>query len=221
MLYDNEGRQLRIGQTVEDFIWNVGGDIMLPSWLVAVGTSILTFTGPSASPGIVTAQTKLATPAVDDAAGIQTAFSIATPQFSEISFSVTGMTADAGASATNHSLQMKLTNGSTTGAQFTTDNAAAGASKQRIFPGAETGNAYAIADALNVPKRKSLGMVIRPKTREVFYTTGDPDDGAGVVGYSRNAFVDVTGPFVMQILTKAAAQRSLSLARVHLRLSSF
>ena len=220
MLYDNNGNQLRVGQTVEDFIWNVGGDTALPSWLVAVGTSILTFTGPSASPGIVTAQTK-ASPAVDDAAGIQTAFSIATPQFSEISFSVMGMTVDAGASATNHSLQMKLTNGSTTGAQFTTDNTAAGASKQRIFPGAETANAYAIADALNVPKRKSLGMVIRPKTREVFYTTGDPDDGAGVVGYSRNAFVDATGPFLMQILTKAAAQRSMSIARVHLRLSSF
>ena len=69
-------------------------------------------------------------------------------------------------------------------------------------------------------QRKNFGVVVRPKTKEVFITTGDPKQGGAVVFYSRG-FVDSAAVFQLYLRTRSAAQRSLSLAKLTLRLSEF
>lgn len=222
MLYDANGRYQKIGTTHQELIFNTASETALPAWLTTSGISpIVTFNNPGSGLVGVNLQTKLAAPTSGDIAGIQTAFNIKTSDFSEIGFFVSGITSDSGASATNQALQMACSDFSTNGILLQSYQAIGGLSQMRSFPDAVVNGVYQFADSANVGKRKTMGIVIRPYTKDVFFTLGDPDDGAGVVWFMRGRWVDTISPFVVQCITRTAAQRSMSLTKIKLRLSSY
>jgi hypothetical protein len=222
MLYDVSGKALKIGATHCEMVFNAASETVLPAWLTTVGVSpIVTFNGPGVSVGNITVQTKAATPTSGDTAGIATNFNIKTNEFSEIGFFVSGILLDAGATPTNQALQMYASDLSTNGVFQQSFSSSAGLAQFRLFPGTSVNTVYQFADAINIQKRKTLGIVIRPKTKEVFLTVGDPDDGAGVVWYSKGDWVDTVSPFLIQTVTRGAAQRSMAITKIKLRLSSY
>ncbi len=220
MLFDGNGNYKPIGSSHEEFIFNPAILSALPSWLTTVGTTpVVTFNAPGASErGSVTLQTKVATPAINDVAGLKT-LNLNTALYSEVGFFVDCWAPDSGANEYNSKIEFSSTNGSTTGFYYISDDTVNGAAKFRAYPPAAVLATQQFYDSANVQKRKNLGVVIRPKSGEVFITNGDPKVGGTVVFYSRG-FVDSAVGFTFQIQVKfTAAQRSVTLSQIKLRLS--
>lgn len=221
MFCDASGRPWYPGRVVKEFDWVISNDTALPAWLVAHGTSpVLTYTSPATGRGVVRCQTKVATPTSGDAAGVQTAFNIDTAQFTEIALICYGVLTDGNTGGTDHSINIQANNGSTQGFFLENDSGAAGAPSYRVYSQVRQSFTWDLS-ASSAQKRKDIGIVIRPNTREFFVCSGDPAEGAGVVAYNVNSWTNVSGqPFAARIITRAAAQRWIEFQRIKLRLVS-
>lgn len=202
----------------KEFEWapRVDGE-SLPAWLTLRGTSaIQTVQGIDGDRGFARFQTKLATPTAGDSAGVQTAQNIDTAEFEEIALIVYGVATDSN-TATDHNLILELSDGA--GGAFVFNNAtSAGVTQLRVRPGAAQTFTWEFALNNNGTRRKDIGLIIRPPTREVFVTVGDPAEGAGVVMYDAGTWVDVTAnPFFVAVFTQTAAQRYMEFDRIKFR----
>lgn len=220
MFFDADGRPAYPGKVVKTLEWDVFADSALPSWLSALGTSpVSTFTGPATSNGRCRMTTKASSPAINDVAGIATAFNIDASQFSEIGFYVFSIISDG---ADNGSyLSLNYHNGSNAGADFYSTAGGAGASRLKINSTTENPPWQFVNGGVK-SQRKDLGLTIRPAEKEVFVTAGDPYDGAGVVWHNKGVVTMPTArPFEMKItVANTAAQRYFEFAKVRLRLVS-
>lgn len=220
MLFDANGKYSPNGRTHQLLTFNSVESGSLPAWLTTTGTDpIVTFNAIGATErGSVTLSTKVATPTIGDFAGLQT-MPIVTAQFSEVGFFVHSMQLDSGSTPTNSQILMQAGVANTNGFVYQSDAGNAGkmqirAASQIISPNLQ------LMDSINVLKRKNFGVVIRPYTRELFVTTGDPADGGAVVAYVPN-YGPSTTAFFVNVYARAAAQRSMSISQVKLRLSQY
>jgi len=223
MLYDQAGNYLYPPGSVKEFQWNVLTDgESIPSWLTQVGTATVAapvINGVDGDRGFARFAIKAA-PAAGNFAGVATAFNIDTADFEEIAFIVYGWASDSN-SGTNHNLQIQLSDGST--GCFLQNNQSAsptvGATQLRVYtPTAET-LTWELVNGNNGTRRKDVGVVIRPRTREVFICCGDPAEGAGVVWYNVGNWLNVTGqPFQLRVFTQDTNVRYMEFNRLKLRL---
>lgn len=220
MFFDADGRPAFNGKVVKTLEWDVFTDSALPSWLTALGTSpIATFTSPATSNGRCRMTTKSSTPAINDVAGIVTAFNIDASQFSEIGFYIFSVISDGADNASY--LSLNYHNGTNAGADLYSTAGGAGATRLKVNSTAEN-PPWQIANGAIKSQRKDLGLTIRPADKEVFATAGDPYDGAGVVWHNKGVVTMPTArPFEMKItVANTAAQRYFEFAKVRLRLVS-
>lgn len=221
MFFDAAGKPLYPGKVVKTFDWLVGMDSALPNWLATLGTTpVSTFVGPATSKGgVLRMTTKAATPASGDIAGLQTAFNIDYSLYEEVSFGLYGVTSPDAASSTDHTISIESNNGSTAGFYIQSRfDAADGLTGMRVFPGALEYKTWPINSVGNYAKRKDLFVTIRPRTKELFFTSGDPYEGAGVI-LQTNLLVPPTGQSLKaQIISRTGAQRTMETSRVKLRL---
>ena len=220
MFFDADGRPAYNGKVVKTLDWDITNDSALPAWLSTVGTSpVVAFTTPATSNGRCRLTTKISTPAINDVAGIATAFNIDPALFSEIGLYVYSLVSDG---ADNGSyLSINYHNGTNAGADFYSSAGGAGASAFKVNSTFESPQ-WLFVNGTAKSKRKDLGLTIRPADKEVFVTAGDPYDGAGVVWHSKGAVtMPAARPLEMKItVANTAAQRYFEFAKVRLRLVS-
>lgn len=221
MLYDHTGKAIHQGTTVKELIWDVVADSAIPSWLSLVGTDAqISFAGPGTSRGACTLSTKADTPTSGDIAGITTAFDIKSDEFEEIGFFVYSAQCDASATQTNHKLQMFMGDGAATGAIM--QNTASGSvHTATVFPGEPRELDWLFSLTSNSSKRKDLGIVIRPRKKEVWFMSGDPADGSSPILYDIGNWTNLTDALTLQIRSMASAQRSLTFSKIKLRLCHY
>lgn len=224
MFCDASGNPQYPGKMVKELVFSPLIDNALPSWLAAVGSnSILTFGTADSSQGYVRSQTQSATPAIGDQAGFKTSFNIATAQFDEISFIAYGVLTDTTANA--HELSLSFNDGSH-GCYWknTVDLVASPNTNKnytRVYPASEVESQWKLLGSEGT-KRKDLGITYRRKTQEVFFTAGDPYEGAGMIAYNRGNFVDFTGqPMQLVLTTVTAAQRWVQVQKIKARFVTF
>lgn len=221
MFCDAAGRPLYPAKVVKERVWDIIDDSALPSWLTSVGSSpVLTYDNPSTGRGRLRCQTKSSSPTSGDKAGIQTAFNVAAGQFEEISFVVYSVLSDGNSAGSNALVNLSYTNGSTTGFYLrnTTDGAGIPANF-RAYPSAVKTAPVEISTAGNATNRKDLGIVIRPRSKEIFVCSGDPYEGGGVIYYDVGNFVSPSAsPIEFSVQTLEAAQHYLEFSKVKLRL---
>lgn len=220
-----DGRRAYPGRTVRELVYDAGmGEAALPAWLTLTGTSpIATFNDLSTitaglRPGSCRIQTKSATPAINDTAGLKMAMNLAfgstvapnSPNFEEITFGVSGVKTDG--SQTDTGLELGLTNGTDRGIYVL--NNASGITQVRVYPGAAVAKSYELASSGNNTRQKDLFITIRPRTKEVFVSMGDPYDGGSVWAYDKGTWINFAGfsPY-LQVVTRSAAQRYLEFER--------
>lgn len=220
MFCDAAGKPWFPGKVVKTFDWNIANDSALPAWLVAQGTSpVLTYTSPASSMGKLRCTTKVAAPTSGDIAGVETAFTLDSAKFSEIAFICYGVVTDGATTGIDHNFNMQMNNGSA-GFYLQNSHTNAGLPALRVYTPAAQDITWDISKA-DAQKRKDIGVVIRPRTRELFVCSGDPAEGAGVVAYNVGNWVDLTGQTLSaRIITRSAAQRYFEFSRIKLRLVS-
>lgn len=222
MLFDPTGKWILPAGTVRTYDWSPLVDAeALPSWLTLYGTSaIQTVFGVDGDRGFARFQTKSATPASGDEAGVRVTPDIDTSRFREIGFFVYGWSTDTNTS-TLVNKYLRIGNGSTNG-MFVAANDTAGVTRVSIRDTVVTNvdMTWEFVVGNNGTRRKNVGIIIRPATREVFVTSGDPMEGGGILFYHQGAWVDSTVPPHVAVITRSAAQRLINLNRVKLRLVS-
>ncbi len=219
MFFNSNGTPFYPGQCVKTFDWAVAGDSALPAWLADNGTSpVKTFVSPASTRGVLRCATKVSSPTSGDAAGVQSAWNIDFSQFEQVSFVVYSSRVTDAASTTDHSWSIECNDGS--GGFYLQNQPADGATVLRLYPSAqEPALAWNIALESNAYTRKTVGVTIRPKTKEFFVTAGDPYEGAGVVFYNKGKWVNPTArAMAHRVVTRTAAQRTLEFSRIKLTL---
>lgn len=220
MFFDTAGNPLFQAKVNKVFDWNVGVDSTLPSWLVnADASQVNTFVGiPTSSGGAFQAKTKVATPTSGDIAGVKTAFNIDFTKFIEISFIAYDCWVPDSTSATDHTLNVQCGDGATSGFYF--QNNSSGYTNTRLYPNAvEPTLQWDLEMNGNYAKKKDIGFVFRPATKEFFVTMGDPYEGAGVIWYDKGKWVNPTSqPFMLRTITRVAAQKTLEFSRLKMRI---
>lgn len=219
MFFDANGRQTYPGKVVKTLDWNIANDSALPSWLSAYGTSpVLTFSGLGSSNGRLRCTTKVSSPSIGDAAGIQTAFNLDFSQFEEVSFIAYSIVNDG---AINECSVAMESSDSTSGISLFSSDSGAGQAVLRVKPSIISYPSWQFVAESNAARRKDVGITVRPRTKEVFITTGDPYEGAGVIAYDKGNFVAPaanTKPFQLATFVKqVAAQRYIEFAKVKFR----
>jgi len=221
MLFDHQGRAFHEGTTIKELNFDVFTDTALPSWLSIIGTdAVASFSSAATTRGFCTLATKIATPAIDDFAGIAPAFDFDTSMFTEIGFFVSCVVADVDATQTNSGTQIYIGNKTSTGA-LAHNTGSSDQHQGRVFGSAAKTVRWGFGSTLNAPKRKNIGMVIRPRTQEVAFTSGDPKDGDAAFFYDIGNWTDLTARPVLGILARTAARRSFSFSKVTLRLAHY
>lgn len=210
------------GRTVKELVYDAGmGEAALPSWLVPTGTSpIITFndvgvTTAGLRPGTCRIQTKAATPTAGDMAGVQLGTNIAfgsavvtnSPNFEEVTFGVSGVKTDGGSADTQ--LELAITNTIPDRGIYVLNNTS-GITQVRIYPGTVKSPPYPIAADGNNTIAKGLFVTIRPRTKEVFVSEGDPYKSGKIWFYDKGTWINFSG-FAprLQVVTRSAAQRYL------------
>ena len=241
MFYNKRGFPLYPGKSAKVWDWRVGTDTALPSWLVQTGTSsVLTLNNLGSGTGfntVATCATKTATPTSGDQAGIATNFNIDFAHaLQEVSFICYGFYCnESGSTVSDQAIAITNFDSANAGGLWLQNNAggalAAGEfdihnyadSAVRPIPFAYslddlTPGSYASAQK-NWHKPKDIGVTIRPVTKEVFITAGDPYDGAGVIYYTKGLWTNTTvlKPFQLAITTNTSAIRTLSFSGFRLR----
>jgi len=209
------------GPVVREFVWDALNDTALPSWLVKNGTdSTIAFETPAVGRGVAKVTTKSATPASGDQAGVSTAFTINSANFEEISFIVYSGLSD---SATNtiQNLGIGYNNGSTGGMFWQNNDGVGGVDAIRLYPAAGVNLSTGINLATSLAKRKNFGVTIRPRTKEIWFTHGDPYDCGGGGYYSKGSWTDTNSVIDFYVRAKTAAQRTVEFSKIKLRLVSY
>jgi len=198
----------------------VAGD----SFTIVVPQGVVqTLSGADTSRGIVQAVTSTTS---GHFAGVKTAFNLQSDQFEEIGIFVYswGSTSN---SATLQNMSIQYASGANSQGMFLQNNPGAatpGATQLRVYtPVAQTMSWELVLNS-NGNRRKDVGVIIRPRTREVYVTCGDPAEGAGVVWYDAGNWVDVTNASAeavqVRIFTQEAATKTMQFSRIKLRLSA-
>lgn len=236
MFCDGAGRRIYPGKTVVEKVWEPAFDRSLPSWLTTIGTSpVVSYAAPGAALDVATQvsglgsakfATKTATPTSGDQAGFRTTDSINFAAFEEVSWILYGHVTDAVSSATDNQIEISA-NVSEKGFYCVTDYAGTGATLLKVYPTVNANNLpYDLYKAgsggaiLNARKRKSIGFVVRPRTRDFFFCAGDPYEGAGVIYHSDDEWLSPITPILAKITTRTAEQRAFNISKVKLRLVS-
>lgn len=223
MFFDAANRPLYPGKVVKELVFDPINDAALPSWLTPIGVSpVQTFGTAAASQGYARSQTKSSSPAIGDQCGFQTAFNVQTTAFEEISFIAYGVLTDS--VAWDCELKLGFDNG-TNGAYWKNTIDTVGNTNKsytRVYPSTDVESPWTLMRGGESSKRKDMAITYRRKTKEVFFTAGDPYEGGGVIAYNKGSFVDFTGqPFKLSLTTIAAAQRWLQVEKLKARFVSF
>jgi hypothetical protein len=224
MFCDASGKPVYPGNIVKTLDWNLSNDSALPAWLVAKGTSpVITYSTPATTRGAVRFQTKSSTPTSGDQAGIDTAFNLDTSKFEEIAFVVYGLVTDGdnpSSGNANNTLAIEMNSGGTQGFFYISNWTDTGTTHLRVYPAPSAGQRWDF-NKISAQRRKDVGVIIRPRTKEVFICNGDPAEGAGVVAYNQGNWTDINSkPLTLAITTRTAAQRFMEFSRLKLRLVS-
>lgn len=220
MLFDSTGKWIMPAGVVRTFDWSPLVDSeALPSWLTLQGTSpIMTVNGIDGDRGYARFQTKSATPTAGDEAGVRvTAGNIDSAKFREIGFFVYGWACD---SNTPTNVNMLLQYGDTSTGMALNANHSNSLTQFNIRPSVFNALPWELVANNNGTRRKNVGFVVRPATREVFITTGDPAEGAGIIGYHKGSWLNTVLPLICVVRTQSAAQRYMEFSRIKLRLVS-
>lgn len=218
MLFDANGRARHEGTVVKELTWGVFDDSALPSWLELIGAGAASsFSTVNSAHGYATVTTSGADGAF---AGLAPAFDIDTAEFTEIGFFAEGVFADASANGTNSSTQLYIGDKSTTGALLQNTGSGSG-HEAEVFGGTAQGVQWRFHSDDNAPKRKNIGMIIRPTLKEVFFTSGDPAQGDAAISYDIGNWSDLTAAPCIGTLARSAAARSLSISKITLRLAHY
>lgn len=217
MLFDQFGKAFHEGSVVKELEWSCINDVSLPSWVQRSGDgSTIDISNPPESRGICTVTTG---GDIGASAGIETAFDINTSHFTEIGLFVYGLAGDAGATRDNSSTYIAA-GGDSTGA--IARNTGVGDDHELVvYPQAGRPLDWLFANDRNVKRRKNMGIIIRPLKKEVWFTSGDPADRASPVIYDMGNWSDITGKLSFGIKALNSEQRSISFAKIKLRLCHY
>jgi hypothetical protein len=222
-LWDATGKYVPAGRYSKTFDWtpSTTGEA-LPSWLVdtagATGTAPAV-TGVDSTRGICTLVSGASN---GNYAGVSTAFNIDTAEFEEIGFFVYSWSTNQ-ATDTGQTTIMQLSDGAT-GMYLQTNATTLGNTQVRSYPSATIDTlAWEITKNSNAQRQKDFGVVIRPRTKEVYVFAGDPAEGAGCIWYQGDGrWNDIAGvPFFLRVYAQnGSGANTATFSRIKLRLSA-